>query len=408
MSTRVTELLAGVVAPERLRHFPGGHGHRDAPEAAPSSLEEAAGVLRLARAERWAVLPLGHGTKLAWLRPRERVDLVLSSRNLRGITSYEPADGTLTALAGTTWAELVAATAGRHHLSPELSEPNATLGGTIAAGASGFDRLRHGPLRHQVLGLAALHADGTRVKSGGRVVKNVTGYDLHRLWCGSEGTLCFLVEGTLRLYPAPAETAVLRATAASAAEAIGRCHALWRAGVQPLAAVVKAQELAGPAELSVVLAGRPEAVEGEAALVRTHALPSAELRGADALAMRSELCRAGQEAPLVLATRPSLLHGALEVLAKAARALQLGPRVSLHPLLATAEVEFPSVPLRDDRLLELDEMLGSELTGAGLHARWRGLGTRTPRRKPVAAAAELMLRLKRSLDPDGLFAGGPP
>jgi FAD/FMN-containing dehydrogenase len=404
MSARVTELLTGVLAQERIRHFPGGHGHRAAPEAAPSSLEEAAEVLRLARAERWSVQPLGHGTRLAWLRPRERVDLVLSSRNLRGITSYEPADGTLTALAGTSWAELVAATAGRHHLSPELSEPDATLGGTIAAGLSGFDRLRYGPVRHQVLGLAALHADGTRVKSGGRVVKNVTGYDLHRLWCGSEGTLCFLAEGTLRLYPAPAETAVLRATVASPAEAIGRCHALLRAGVQPLAAVVSAQELAGPAELAVVLAGRPEAVEGEAALVRTHAQPSAELHGADALAARAELCRAGQGALLVLATRPSILNAALGALAKAARALELEPRVSLHPLLATAQVEFPGIQLQDERLLELDE----ELAGAGLRARWRGLGARTPRPRPAAAAADLMLRLKRSLDPDGLFAGGPP
>jgi len=404
VSARVAELLARVLPAERIGAFAGVHGHAPAPEARPSTPEEALEVLRLARAERWSLLPLGNGTRLAGIRPRERVDLVLASRNLRGITRYEPADGTLTALAGTPWGELVAATEARHHLSPELARPDGTLGGAIAAGASGLDRLRHGPLRHQILGLSALHADGSRVKSGGQVVKNVTGYDLHRLWCGSEGTLCFLLEGTLRLYPAPAETVVLRLAAASATEGAARAHALWRAGLQPVAAVVRAPALAGPAELALVLSGRAEAVADEVALVRAQADAVEELRGTEASTARAELRTAGTEATLVASTRPSQLPALLATLERAAAALGLAPRPTLHPLLATLELELPGLAPRDERLLEL----GEELAGAGARLRWRGLGARTPRLAPDATASELMQRLKRALDPEGLFAGGPP
>jgi glycolate oxidase FAD binding subunit len=375
------------------------------PTASPATVEEAAEVLRLARAERWSVLPIGHGSKLTWLRPA-RVDLLLASTNLRGVTAYEPADGTLTALAGTPWSELERVTAARHHLSPELGDAaRATVGGTIGSGASGLDRLRHGPLRHQLLGLAALQADGVRVKSGGRVVKNVTGYDLHRLWCGAEGSLCFLLEATLRLYPAPAETLVLRARELETAALLARSHALWRARVQPLAVVARVAPN-GTGELAVVLAGRAEAVASEAALVAQHAGPAELLRGAEASAARVELRELeharGRWAPLVLSTRPSAFAAALATLAEEARALRLAPELTLQPLLARAAVEFPEVALDDARLARL----ATRLAAAPFQVRWRGLGAATPPPRHAPEAAELMQRLKRSLDPEGVFAGG--
>ena len=71
----------------------------------------------------------------------------------------------------------------------------------ISAGASGVDRLAYGPVRHNLLGTIVCLADGSRTKSGGQLVKNVTGYDLHRLYCGAHGTLCIVLEASLRLYP---------------------------------------------------------------------------------------------------------------------------------------------------------------------------------------------------------------
>lgn len=406
-SERVLELLGRVLPRERIEPFAARDGLPDCALAAPGTLDEAAEVVRLARAERWAIVPAGSGSKLAWARPPERCQLVLSSRNLRGITAYEPADGTLTALAGTSWSELVAATSARHHLSPELAAPErATLGGVLAAGQSGLDRLRHGPLRHQVLGMLALHADGTRVKSGGRVVKNVTGYDLHRLWCGSQGTLCFLLEATLRLYPAPAEVAVLSARCADIGQGLARSHALWRAGVQPLCVVLRAagREI----ELAVVLAGREEAVASEIETARAALGPAEVRRGDDARRARAELrereLASGSWPPLVLGCRPSRLAGVLERLWKVTGELGLVTRLLCHPLLASAALEFPGVEWNSERVAALER----GLAGDGIELSWRGPGAWMPPERTSPAAAELMRRIKQSLDPQGVFARSLP
>ena len=406
-SERVLELLARVLPRERIDRFAARDGVPACALAAPGTLDEAAEVVRLARAERWAIVPVGNGSKLGWARPPERCELVLSSRNLRGITAYEPADGTLTALAGTPWSELVAATSARHHLSPELpAAERASLGGVLAAGASGLDRLRHGPLRHQVLGMLALHADGTRVKSGGRVVKNVTGYDLHRLWCGSQGSLCFLLEATLRLYPAPAAVAVLETPRLELGEAFARSHALWRAGVQPLSLVLCGTETGF--ELAVVLAGREEAVASELELASASIGPARTRLGDDARRARAELrereLASGTWPPLVLACRPSRLAGALDRLARVTRELGLSPRLLCHPLLASAAVEFSGVEWSGERVAALER----GLAGDGVELRWRGLGARTPPLRTPFAAAELMRRIKQSLDPEGVFARSLP
>lgn len=408
---RVLELLGRVLPRERIARFPAQHGVPDCPLAAPGTNDEAAEVVRLARSERWTLLPVGNGSRLAWARPPARCDLVLSSRNLRGITAYEPGDGTLTALAGTSWAELVSATAARHHLSPELpAAARSTLGGVLAAGASGLDRLRHGPLRHQVLGMLALHADGTRVKSGGRVVKNVTGYDLHRLWCGSDGSLCFLLEATLRLYPAAGTVAVLAQRCAELNGALARSLALLRSGVQPVAVVVcSAEPDAQPGfELTVVLAGRAEAVASELESAQ-RALGTSETRlGDDARRARGELAErelaGGSWAPLVIACRPSLLAGALARLSAATDALGLRTRLFCHPLLASVAVELPGATWN----AELVRGLERGLQGDGLELRWRGLGPLAPPVSLSPAAAELIRRIKQSLDPEGLFARSLP
>jgi len=405
---RVLRELERLLPRECLEPSSAAHGAPAAPLAAPRTAEEAAEVVRLARAERWTILPAGNGSKLGWARTPPRVDLVLGSRNLTGVVAYEPADGTLTARAGTSFAELVARTAERHHLSPELAAP-ATLGGALGAGASGFDRLRHGPLRHQVLGLLALHADGSFVKSGGRVVKNVTGYDLHRLWCGSQGTLCFLLEATLRLYPAPAEVAVLRTRCAQRGDALAKSHALLRTALAPLAVVLRTSAseagVENDVELEVVLAGRAEAVASELGALQPLLGASELLRGAEARRARAQLVAAEHEggawAPLVLSCRPSRLAGALERLERAARELELAPRLLCHPLLAQADVRFAGAEVGPAARAALTRALAD----AELTLRWRAPASGTP--APPPAAHALMERLKRSLDPEGVFVHRP-
>src|SRR6185503_3740782 len=141
------------------------------------------------------------------------------------------------------------------------------------------------------------------------------------LWCGSHGTLCFLLEATLRLYPAPAAAAVLTTRCADLAEGLSRCHALWRTGVQPVCAVLR--EAPSGHELVVVLAGREEALASELESARPTLSPVETRTGDDALRARGELreleLTGGGWPPLVIACRPSRLAHALHRLSQVAR-----------------------------------------------------------------------------------------
>jgi glycolate oxidase FAD binding subunit len=143
-----------------------------------------------------------------------------------GIVRYEPDDLTVTVGAGTSFADLDAALAAHgQECALDPRDPAATVGGIVACGLSGIRRLRHGPLRDHVLEVRFLSGDGRLVKGGGPTVKNVTGYDLPRLFVGSFGTLGVLVQLTLRCRPRPASSRWFRT-----AEPIDRFRAaamLW-------------------------------------------------------------------------------------------------------------------------------------------------------------------------------------
>lgn len=130
-----------------------------------------------------------------------------------GVLRYEPEDLTVTVGAGTSFATLDATLAARGQECPlDPRDDRATIGGLLATGLSGFRRLRHGPIREQVLEVHFVTADGRVVKGGGPTVKNVTGYDLPRLLVGSFGTLGLLVQATLRCRPRAASAQWFRTT----------------------------------------------------------------------------------------------------------------------------------------------------------------------------------------------------
>ena len=179
--------------------------------ARPASPEEAAGVLRAAARDRLAVVPWGGGVGLSRTGAPARYDVALDLTALDAIVAHEPDDLTLTAGCGATLATLRAAAAAHGQelpLEAALAE-RATLGGILAANASGPRRLRLGSPRDRVLGARFALGDGTLARSGGRVVKNVAGYAVHRLLCGSRGGLGVLLEATLKLEPAPARRVAL-------------------------------------------------------------------------------------------------------------------------------------------------------------------------------------------------------
>ena len=177
----------------------------------PASVQEIQDVLRFASDRDLSVMPAGAGTKLSIGNLPEKVDVVLATTRLNSVVEYEPADLTVTVEAGICLAALQTVLA-QHRQYLALDPPSAdrcTLGGIVATNASGSLRVRYGTARNQVLGLRVVHANGTVVKSGGKVVKNVAGYDLNKLYIGAFGTLGIITEVTLKLSPIPAREAIL-------------------------------------------------------------------------------------------------------------------------------------------------------------------------------------------------------
>ncbi len=181
----------------------------------------------------------GGGTKdyLGELLP---VDAVLETGAMAGIVAHVPADLTVTVAAGTRFAEVRAALAAAGQFLP-LDPPHAeaaTIGGVVAANSNGFWRARYGGVRDLLIGTASALADGSVVRSGGRVVKNVAGYDLNKLFTGSLGTLGVLVECTFKVLPLPAVSAGARARFARPADAFAVTEALVRTSARPAALAV--------------------------------------------------------------------------------------------------------------------------------------------------------------------------
>lgn len=170
----------------------------------PGTAEDLAGILAWASQERLAVVLRGGGTKMGWGRRPSPIDLMLSLRRLNRVVAHEYADMTATIQAGAPL-EAVDRELARHGqcLAVDSAFEGTTVGGAIATNDSGPRRHRYGTPRDLLIGIRLATADGRLVKAGGNVVKNVAGYDIGRLMCGSFGTLAAIVSATFKLVPLP-------------------------------------------------------------------------------------------------------------------------------------------------------------------------------------------------------------
>jgi glycolate oxidase FAD binding subunit len=171
----------------------------------PGSADEVARVVRAASAARVPVVPWGGGTQMPRGAPPRDGALVVGLRRLGRVLEHEPADLTATAEAGITLEALQTTLRAQGQWLP-LDPPaprEATLGGVLAANAAGPRRLGYGTARDLVIGIRVVAPDGQLVRAGGKVVKNVAGYDLSKLYIGSLGTLGIIVDATLKLRPRP-------------------------------------------------------------------------------------------------------------------------------------------------------------------------------------------------------------
>src|SRR6266481_1239218 len=171
----------------------------------PATERELAGILRLSNEAGLAVIPRGGGTKLGWGNSPARADVVLSTARMTEIIEHAWADLTVTVEAGCT-VQRLQETLGQHGqrlaLDPLWPE-KATVGGVLSTNDSGALRLRFGALRDLIIGVTIALPDGTLASSGGKVVKNVAGYDLPKLVTGALGTLGVITRAVFRLHPLP-------------------------------------------------------------------------------------------------------------------------------------------------------------------------------------------------------------
>jgi glycolate oxidase FAD binding subunit len=211
--------------------------------ASPSSTAEVSALLREAAAAGLAVVPRGAGTGLAWGAPPSRCDLVVDLRSMDQVVEHEAGDLVARVQAGATIGQLAVAfgSAGQQLALDVPAE--ATVGGVVATGTAGPRRFRYGAPRDLLIGITVVRADGVVAQAGGKVVKNVAGYDLGKLFAGSQGTLGVITEAAFRLHPLPAAVAWVTAEFGPA-ERAGAVTAVAAAAGSPL--VPSAVELDWP------------------------------------------------------------------------------------------------------------------------------------------------------------------
>ncbi len=349
----------------------------------PATADAAAEVIRHANANGLAVIPVGGERPGGPGNVPSRFDIALDMTGLSGVAEYEPEDLTITCGAGITLAELRKATAAAGQMvafDPKLAGET-TVGGALAADLWGPSRVSLGGPRDFTIGLRVITGDGLVTRAGGRVVKNVAGYDLCKLYVGSLGTLAVITEATFKVQPLPKATRELSFTAGSAAEACALAGTALTRGLSLRSAlVIRADE---HWRLEITLAGSEAAVERSAREL-------GELAGK----MQEESAPAADQASdrpigVRLAALPSELPALLERLPKDARfvayptlgvtRLRLRNEGELPPLMALGAVIEDAPP---------DVKRGTDVFG------------------PEPASLPLMRAIKAQLDPKGVLSPG--
>lgn len=180
----------------------------------PSTVEQLSAAIAFAHQNNHRLLLCGAGSKLSWGNTVSNVQLVVSTARLNRLIEHAQGDLTVTVEAGMRFADLQAtlAKSGQFLAIDPAYADRATIGGIVAAGDTGSLRHRYNSVRDMCIGISFVRSDGELVKAGGRVVKNVAGYDLMKLLTGSYGTLGAIAQVTFRLYPLPAASATMLLT----------------------------------------------------------------------------------------------------------------------------------------------------------------------------------------------------
>ena len=376
----------------------------------PGSEQELGKVLKLANAAGLTVIPRGGGTKLEWGNQPLSADVILSTARLNRVLEHAWADLTVSVEAGCTIAKLQETLAkhGQRLALDALWPEKATVGGVLSTNESGALRLRFGSLRDLVIGVTVALADGTLASSGGKVVKNVAGYDLPKLVAGAFGTLAVITRAIFRLHPLPRGTRTISCMASDTAEsqrlvlaiqnsklAHSALQICWGAGIQPRVDVLfegTEAGLAAQVQQAKIMIGA--ATIGDA--------------GRDVWDLRQEICSVGKSggefAVAKFATLPAELAEPLEMIAGLCRGELRWSIVVQAPGIGWVRLKGAAVGI-DSVLRQLRAnlegrggslVLAHRTAGASGFDAWGSAGDALP----------LMSAVKRQFDPHGTLNPG--
>jgi glycolate oxidase FAD binding subunit len=414
--------LESIAGPDRVRpaeELPAFAVDGLTPQAAvaPSTYEQVADVIRYAHAERLAVIPWGGGSHMHIGNIPSRYDIALSLSRLDQIVEHEPADLTATCQAGITLAALqrrLRRDGQRVPLDPASAE-GATIGGALAVNISGPSRHAYGALRDFTIGLRVVTGDGRLTRAGGRVVKNVAGYDLCKLYVGSLGTLGIIVEATFKLAPLPRARRTALASFETAAGACAFAAELQRRGLSLLGAQLLNPAAASTANLSpegsyalvLALAGTPQAVErshheiGEMARDAPAGLAPVD----DTVNIEGSLRQMASPSAAVLLFKATALPSRLPALIEA---LQTAghPRIIAYPTVGILHASWPAL----DDVEEAVRRVRDATAGVGGSLVLEVCPPELKRQMDVFGdpppSFDLMRRVKQEFDPAGVLSPG--
>jgi len=416
----------------------------------PGSTEEVIEVVKYAAAEKLALIASGARTKLGIGSPPARFDVALDMTRLNRIIAYDPGDLTLSVATGTPLRKVAEALAQHRQFLP-LAVPyfdRATVGGTIASGVDTPLRQFYGTARDYVLGMEFVLGEGVRSKSGGNVVKNVTGYDLHKLMIGSLGTLGVMTRVNFKTFPMPVASRGFVATFESLDRAIEMRNRVAQSPLTPMTfdllspravdlfSTPGAERLAGSAmpagvlspglwALTIGYSGKENVLSRYEAELRRMAAESA----ADNVTVLGDRARAAAFAfkrefiPIALDSSPATtivkisvlsarLKDALSAAIKAAEANQLPWAVMARSLgviyFALLPTEQSQTSLRQvvaatNQVLAAGASFGANITIPWCPSEWKSaIKIWGPERHDLAQ----MQKVKKVFDPLGIFSPG--
>ena len=383
----------------------------------PASIDECAELMGRAAREQQRVAFVGGGTALGLGNPGPEPHVVLSTRRLDRVVDYAPEDQVIVAEAGLTLARLteLAAPNGQWFGVDAPHPERATLGGLVAAGAFGPRRARYGGMRELLLGLSLVRADGALSNSGSKVVKNVAGFDLPKVVCGSLGTLGLVARVTLRLHPAPEASHTCILLDASSSEIVEAVRTLRRAQLEP-SSVVALRRGAGRFDLGLRFEGFERGVRRDAERffeklpVARHAAPDRAL--CDAFWRDHDAARTQGDLRVRVAALPTQLGDVERLLEPLLGSLER-PREAWYATLGlgftsggvTSDARaLEALALAREGLIRLGGSLVVEAAPGAVRAAFDAFG-------PLPSAVGVMQQLKQRFDPEqrlntGRFVGG--